>query len=281
MNVTDLIVALVFSALAGFSVMDARAAWRDQRRRPPARPGRGAGYYIAVRVVILTSVAVLMAAATAASATQGQAATTINAAGGALAVVGILAGGTAALTLRLWRWPGFLVPPPLRTGPDGAGSLSYLSPGPAAPPVAVVPSALTAASGRAAGEASAGYAQAAEVMFTSRPVDPAVLAAAEGNGAAVLALARAAGGWRDRARAYQVVVDEEPVARIRHGGRLDLPLAAGQHRVYVKIDWCQSQVIDVAARPGEVVRLYCAPGGSARTALNQSLAGGYIDLIRV
>jgi hypothetical protein len=119
MSLGYLVVAVFLSGLAIYSIMDARAAWRDPHWRPVVLPGRGARCSVAARAVMVTSAAVLMATVTVASATHGQAAKTITLAGSVPAILGILAGGASALTLTFWRWPRFLVPPPQRAGPDG------------------------------------------------------------------------------------------------------------------------------------------------------------------
>ena len=80
------------------------------------------------------------------------------------------------------------------------------------------------------------------------------------DGGSVIALSRVQGGWRDRLRRYQVIVDGEQVASIKHGERLDLPVAPGRHTVSLKISWAGSPPLEVDVAPGEVVTLECAPG---------------------
>jgi hypothetical protein len=101
-------------------------------------------------------------------------------------------------------------------------------------------------------------------------------------GAAAIIVTRARGGWRDIARSYAVMIDGEPVAKVRRGQRLELPITPGRHDVFMKIDWCRSPSVDVDARPGEVIRLSCAPGGSAGAGLEAVLADtqAYIRLTR-
>ena len=87
-----------------------------------------------------------------------------------------------------------------------------------------------------------------------------------GNGASIV-LTRERGGWRDRGRSYVVMIDGEQAAKVRHGQRLELPITPGRHEIFLKIDWCRSPSIELDARPGEVIQLSCAPGGSAGSAL--------------
>jgi hypothetical protein len=90
---------------------------------------------------------------------------------------------------------------------------------------------------------------------------------------ATIVLSRKRGGWRDRARSYLV----------RHGQRIDLPVPPGQHKLFLKIAWCQSRSFTFDARSGEAVEFQCEPGGSSAAALGQVLADtdAYIKLTRV
>ena len=114
----------------------------------------------------------------------------------------------------------------------------------------------------------------ADDVMTERP---AAAAATSLPGSGMLTLAREPSKWKDRLRAYEVVVDDNVIAKIKGGEQLDLPLAAGRHAIYLKIDWCRSRVVDVDVRPGGTIRLHCKSG---------SIQGlwrieGYIDLIKV
>ncbi len=78
-------------------------------------------------------------------------------------------------------------------------------------------------------------------------------------GGSVITLSRMPGGWRDRLRRYQVIIDGEQVAMIRRGERLDLPVTPGRHTVYLQISWARSPRLEVDVAPGEVIALECAP----------------------
>jgi hypothetical protein len=101
--------------------------------------------------------------------------------------------------------------------------------------------------------------------------------------AATFVLSRKRGGWRDRGRSYVVMVDGEPVAKIKHGQRLELPVRRGHHELLLKVDWCQSQPLAFDAEPGQPAEFFCEPGGSAARALPDTLMGShdYISLTRV
>jgi hypothetical protein len=81
-----------------------------------------------------------------------------------------------------------------------------------------------------------------------------------GAGAGIV-LSRDRRGPRDLLRSYAVIVDGEQVAKIRRGQRLELPVAAGRHVIFLKIDWCKSPNVEFEAQPGEKIQLTCAPGG--------------------
>jgi len=44
---------------------------------------------------------------------------------------------------------------------------------------------------------------------------------------ATVVISRKRGGWRDRGRSYVVIVDGVPVAKIKHGQRVELPVPGG------------------------------------------------------
>jgi hypothetical protein len=86
-----------------------------------------------------------------------------------------------------------------------------------------------------------------------------------------LIVSRARFGWRDLGRSYEVVVDGTPLAKIRHGQRIELPISPGRHRVLMYINWGTSDPVDLEVQPGEAVQLFCKTGHSR-------MGDGYIDL---
>jgi len=103
-----------------------------------------------------------------------------------------------------------------------------------------------------------------------------------GSDGAAIVLTRKRRAWRDGARGYQVMLDGEQVAMIKRGQTLELPVAPGRHEILLKVSWCHSPVVEVDARPGEVIHMFCQPGGPAGTALFDTVANtrGYISLTR-
>src|SRR5262249_16466113 len=60
--------------------------------------------------------------------------------------------------------------------------------------------------------------------------------------------------WRDRIRAYKLVVDGATVGAVRLGETLDVQVTPGRHRVWMRVDWCRSQKLDLDASDGERIR---------------------------
>ncbi len=102
-------------------------------------------------------------------------------------------------------------------------------------------------------------------------------------GDATIVISRKGGGWRDRARSYVIMVDSNPVGKIKHGQRVELPLPHGQHELFLKISWCTSRSITFDTQPGAVIEFFCEPGGPAAGGLQDALGntGQYITLTRI
>ncbi|MEO6388879.1 MAG: hypothetical protein ABIT16_08215 [Croceibacterium sp.] len=84
--------------------------------------------------------------------------------------------------------------------------------------------------------------------------------------------------WRDRARAYVVTIDGEPVGKLASGEKQTFPLTPGAHDVGMKIDWCGSPRVTVDGASDS--RLVCDATGTALTVLFDIVfrAGNYISL---
>jgi hypothetical protein len=100
---------------------------------------------------------------------------------------------------------------------------------------------------------------------------------------ATIVISRKRGGWRDWARSYLVMLDDQDVGKIKRGERLELPVPAGPHELFLKIDWCQSRSFTFDARQGEAVEFLCEPGGTPSAGLRQVLSDtdAYIKLTRI
>ncbi|MFC1442704.1 hypothetical protein ABUW04_31070 [Streptacidiphilus sp. N1-10] len=95
-----------------------------------------------------------------------------------------------------------------------------------------------------------------------------------------IVLSRDRGGYRDVLRRYAVLVDGVQVGLIGRGQTLRLAVAAGEHRLQLKIDWCSSVPLTAVVEAGEDVCFVCAPGGGAAEAVGAVTAGmdAYITL---
>jgi hypothetical protein len=81
-------------------------------------------------------------------------------------------------------------------------------------------------------------------------------------GGGVIALSRLDGIRRDRNAEYQVAVDGNRVAMIIAGERVELPLPAGRHTVFLQDGWARSPQLAVDVAAGQVIELECAPGSA-------------------
>jgi hypothetical protein len=86
--------------------------------------------------------------------------------------------------------------------------------------------------------------------------------------------------WRDRIRAYKVVVDGEVVASIGAGETQTVAIAPGRHRVWAKIDWCRSRAHEIDVAEGSRATFTLRPNGPLLLAIVYAtiLAPRYLDL---
>jgi hypothetical protein len=98
---------------------------------------------------------------------------------------------------------------------------------------------------------------------------------------ATIVLRRERGGYRDFLRSYQVMVDGKMAAKIKRGQTLTLPIPAGQHEIFLRIDWCRSPSVEVDAQPGQVIEMSCEPAGSATEGLGAVLGQATESYIRL
>jgi hypothetical protein len=60
------------------------------------------------------------------------------------------------------------------------------------------------------------------------------------------------GQYRNRLRAIRVVIDGNEVGTVKNDSSEEFVVEEGKHTVQCKIDWCGSEVIDVAVKENEV-----------------------------
>lgn len=90
-------------------------------------------------------------------------------------------------------------------------------------------------------------------------------------------------GGRDGLRAYRVVVDGRPVAKLRRGRTCAIAVGPGRHRLYVRLDWwlrCPEVEVNLASGASGV--FLCRPRGGVLDSLElvDSNPGAYLELIR-
>lgn len=73
--------------------------------------------------------------------------------------------------------------------------------------------------------------------------------------------------WQDRGRSYRVLVDGKVVAQVANGEEVPVPVVSGKHIVQLKIDWCQSEPLEVNVEAGETQVLACGPNSTPLLAL--------------
>lgn len=76
---------------------------------------------------------------------------------------------------------------------------------------------------------------------------------------AYINIERRDGGWRDRYRAYEVLVNGSKRADLWRGDRKRIEVEPGVVEVYLKIDWAKSRIINLDLRPDSEARLRCSP----------------------
>lgn len=81
-----------------------------------------------------------------------------------------------------------------------------------------------------------------------------------GQNSTVLKLRRVSNMWRDRSRAYRVLLDGDEVGRLRPGQLFECNIAPGAHRLALKIDFGGSVPVDFEAAPANVVCFTAEPG---------------------
>ncbi|MGW5669683.1 hypothetical protein [Micromonospora sp. NPDC003776] len=87
------------------------------------------------------------------------------------------------------------------------------------------------------------------------------------TGMGMLRVAREPASWRDKWRAYRILVDGFQVGKVRRGESSAVMLTPGVHHVRLRIDWCTSPEVSVDISAGEQCDLEC---GAARSELGNA-----------
>jgi hypothetical protein len=51
-------------------------------------------------------------------------------------------------------------------------------------------------------------------------------------------------GYADRLRAYKVVLDGNVVGEVKNAQQIEIDTSQGKHQLFLKIDWCKSNVVE-------------------------------------
>ena len=81
----------------------------------------------------------------------------------------------------------------------------------------------------------------------------------------------------DSLREYIMVLDGAEIGRIRVGESFKMPISPGEHQIFLKIDWCRSNLLNFTAEEGIQVELEC---GSSLTGWRIFLGFLYISFWR-
>jgi hypothetical protein len=102
------------------------------------------------------------------------------------------------------------------------------------------------------------------------------------NGEAYVEVERDANLWRDRVRAYRILIDGTEAGRVRCGSTWKLAVPPGPHSMRLAIDWCRSREAEFDVQPGETARFRCGvSAGSWRILYDMTIGWGrYISLRR-
>jgi len=83
--------------------------------------------------------------------------------------------------------------------------------------------------------------------------------------------------YSDGLRKYKIYIDDVYVSEISAGTSLNLNVPRGKHKIYLKIDWCSSNVLDINCLDEEAINLEC---GNALKGYKKLFTLLYISFLR-
>ena len=89
---------------------------------------------------------------------------------------------------------------------------------------------------------------------------------------ATIVVKRTSAPWRDRKRAYKLLVDGRVAGEVRDGQEIRHTVTPGTHTVAMKIDWSGSDSLSVTLGSGETAWFVGEPASSSATALRDLLS---------
>jgi hypothetical protein len=102
------------------------------------------------------------------------------------------------------------------------------------------------------------------------------------DGEAYVEIERDANLWRDRLRAYRVLIDGTPAGKVQWGSTWKLAVPPGSHRMRLAMDWARSPEVDFDVQPGETACFRCGPNAASWRILYDGTIGWrrYISIKR-
>jgi hypothetical protein len=76
---------------------------------------------------------------------------------------------------------------------------------------------------------------------------------------ATVVISRTPGRLRDRYRAYEVIVNDQLRGELDRGDKESFEVSPCEVEIYLKINWCKSQLVRLDISSGTEVRLVCQP----------------------
>lgn len=73
-----------------------------------------------------------------------------------------------------------------------------------------------------------------------------------------LQLRRERSAWRDRARAYEVLLDGHRIGEVGNGREFTTAVEPGKHSIRLRLDWTGSPTLEFEIEPGETARFICS-----------------------
>lgn len=89
---------------------------------------------------------------------------------------------------------------------------------------------------------------------------------------ATIVVNRTSAPWRDRKRAYVLLVDGHVAGEVRDGQEVRHTVTPGTHAVAMKIDWSGSDTLSVTLGSGETACFVCEPTASSAMTLRDLLS---------
>ena len=78
----------------------------------------------------------------------------------------------------------------------------------------------------------------------------------------LLRVSRDSAKWRDKWRAYTVLVDGDAFGKVKRGASISREISPGPHIAQLRINWCSSPELQIEIPSGAELHLQCGPAES-------------------